>query len=759
MCNPPRETTQIDRARSEGAADRDKSTPEPPTRQRSHHARLDAVPEAPGAPTKTPTVAPQLGPADLLPCALLPALSEQDKEYANAFAYVPNDLYDPLKHGEKRLVKCEYSGKEYYTGSRGMVHWIDRPGPAVEPPPRPPAPAPLSSPVSAALACEATKAALFGERGPEDDVWEVVDRPSLSAEGKEKLASSGYTDPSTCTLQELVELFERQSFLPPPPEETGSKFAGLSPEVFHKLSLYTRSKRQKALVPAPRFGDEYTTTAMLRVSAELAAEALSQGTKAHADKPTSMGMINFQQALAYVSMMTAPNGRAHMQLLNHAVGGVAPELPIEVTQDPRYVSVFYTFDQHAELDCEGTRMDTPVAEATKARMLELALPGTLSIKSCQGEPNSYVDEINAFCKEGTGGKIPEIVKELDPYCVAVLLCCVFLKVKWEIEGKRLPIDAFYPHPGSPLPPSMACATPLLTRQRYFGYKKTHFDTWTDGANGVTWLKLNCKPDEDTGDERFMLYALPDANDDDYKGSLFASMRLLSLDKFVSLKFTAVKLPCVSVATNKLDGKELLEQLGVSDIFYNVDSLPMMFWSPASDGGVTVSRIFHASCIKWNDEGAEAAAATLVEFACARRFELFFVRPHSRATRGTTLDRSSPSYRYRSLNAEDPELNFIMNRPGLALLCKAIPNEETHHLGSDCSRAHPRAGMLCEFFTLVEGHESGETPGSMGDFAKDDAPVGAPDEAFVSVDDMSEDESVSQFRSLGCAYDKAVCTDC
>lgn len=394
---------------------------------------------------------------------------------------------------------------------------------------------------------------------------------------------------------------------------------------------------------------------------------------------------------------------------------------MKVTQDPKYVSIFYTFDKHTEVSCEGTRMDTPVANATKARMLEASLPGTLSIKSCQGKPNDYVEEINAFCEEGTGGKIPEIVTELDGDCVAVLLCCVFLKVKWEVEGKRQPIAEFYPHPGSM---GATRPTPLLTQQRYFGYKDMHLGTWTDSENGVTWLKLDCKPDEQTGDQRFMLYALPSEEDDDYKWSLLASMKLLSTDKFVSVKFDKVRLPCVSVATNKLDGKALLEHLGVLDIFYDKDSLPMMFWSPASDSGVIVSRIIHASCIEWNDKGAQAAAATLVEFT------------------------------YRSLGATGLENKFIMNRPGLALLCKAIPTEETHHLGNDCSRAKPRAGLLCEFFTLVEGHESADTPGSMGDFAKDDASVGVSEEVFAAVDPCYRFMHNRLYNEDGAAY-----TDC
>ena len=109
----------------------------------------------------------------------------------------------------------------------------------------------------------------------------------------------------------------------------------------------------------------------------------------------------------------------------------------------------------------------------------------------------------------------------------------------------------------------------------------------------------------------------------------------------------------------------------------------------------------------------------------------------------------------------------MNRPGLALLCKAIPTEETHHLGNDCSRAKPRAGLLCEFFTLVEGHESADTPGSMGDFAKDDASVGVSEEVFAAVDadnmsDEDEDYTGTQYRFMHNRLyneDGAAYTDC
>lgn len=101
----------------------------------------------------------------------------------------------------------------------------------------------------------------------------------------------------------------------------------------------------------------------------------------------------------------------------------------------------------------------------------------------------------------------------------------------------------------------------------------------------------------------------------------------------------------------------------------------------------------------------------------------------------------PIYRWRAMGAVKPQREFIMNRPGFALLCKKIPSEDTEHLDSVLSGVKERAGMVCEFFTYIAGHESPDTPGSMGDFApNDDVPVAAADGV-----------EAPKFRSIGSAF--------
>ena len=611
--------------------DRDKFTPTPLARMRSFHGTDAEGP--PGAPKKAPTIAPQLGPGDILPYPLPPAVSElsaQDKEYAGQVSYVPKADYDPTKHGEKAtLITCENSGRQYYTNMRAMVHRVD-PEPAPPPPPSPTGDAVLVD-KEALPDVSASEEAIYGGRKEEEEVWEMVDRMALTDKGKTALDSSGYTDPAECTPKELTTLLDRECCIPPPPPDTGSVFSGMDPKSFHALAVYLRPQLLKSVVEPHRFAGVSTTTSMLRASAELAALAQAQGDRAHAEQATSMGLANFQLALALVGMMTAPNSSAQRQLLNHVTGGVTPEHVVKVLQDPKYVTMFWTFDQHAEQQCEGTRMDTPLAELTKQRMLAISHPGTLQIESRSGNPNDCVDEINEFCSKGTNGMIPEIVTELDPDCVAGLLCCVYLKVSWAMEGKRMPPMPFYEHPGPQsasigldLSESAYGAAPgrrslggqLLSKQRYFTYSKQHFNCWMHNVTRVYWLMLECKPDEETGAERFMLFGLPHPDSADPENDVYASMARLSMDKFVSCKFDTVILPCVDVGENELDGKSMLKKNDVFDIFNDVKALPMMFWSPRGDAGVVVERIIHKSKIKWDRKGAEAAAATLVEFAYA-----------------------------------------------------------------------------------------------------------------------------------------------
>lgn len=439
------------------------------------------------------------------------------------------------------------------------------------------------------------------QHGEIDEVYDLISLDSLPPKRRLALLNSNFIDPSKFTHAQLTTMLSNESLLSPPPCVSNTRFTCLSPNHFHMFSMDTHNQRKKDGTQL-LFKNTHTSTAILEVAVGLARKAMQQGDREHPKMPTTMGISNFQLALAYLAMTNTPNGRPQMQLLNHAIGGIAPEQPIKVLQDHEYVVLFITFDKREDPN------HYPLAEVTKNYMLKWSMPGTLKIMSCTGTPNSYVKEINDFCNEGTNGKIPQIVTELDSNCAAMLLCCSYISVRWEREGERLPIGDFWPHPGSLAVSEQAQITPLLQQQRYFAYKDLYHETWTDSNTNVTWLKLDCQ-----GDKRFMLYGLPKPDDNDPTESLYASMKEISLPKFQPCEFSMVQLPCVKVATNKLDGKELLQELNVSDIFDTEGSMPMVFWSPTCASNVSVDCISHASCIEMNDKGAEACAATSVTF--------------------------------------------------------------------------------------------------------------------------------------------------
>lgn len=91
---------------------------------------------------------------------------------------------------------------------------------------------------------------------------------------------------------------------------------------------------------------------------------------------------------------------------------------------------------------------------------------------------------------------------------------------------------------------------------------------------------------------------------------------------------------------------------------------------------------------------------------------------------------------------------MLNRPGVALLCKKLPKEDANHLTSDQRRQANPAGMVCEFVTLIKGQLCADVEGSMGDFSEDkNKPVGGSDEDFFLVDVDQEQRHFSRMQDL------------
>lgn len=94
--------------------------------------------------------------------------------------------------------------------------------------------------------------------------------------------------------------------------------------------------------------------------------------------------------------------------------------------------------------------------------------------------------------------------------------------------------------------------------------------------------------------------------------------------------------------------------------------------------------------------------------------------------------------------------FVLNRPGVALLCKNLPKEDANHLTPDQRRQANPAGMVCEFVTLIKGQPCADVEDTMGDDADDKSePVGGSEEDFCMVgnDPFDDDRHFSAMHDL------------
>ncbi|NXH41354.1 A1AT protein, partial [Dicaeum eximium] len=200
-------------------------------------------------------------------------------------------------------------------------------------------------------------------------------------------------------------------------------------------------------------------------------------------------------------------------------------------------------------------------------------------------------EINGYVRNKTHGNIKQILEDLDPNTLMVIVNYIYFKAYWEnpfnIKGTHK--DYFHVNAKS------SVEVEMMVRD---GFYKAHFDR-----------KLSCE-----------VVRLP------YKGDVTALFILPKKGKMKQLEHALTKntvskwerslqrrrmelhIPKVSIS-GTYDLKRILMSLGVTDVFSNRADLSGITGNP----DLKVSKATHKALLKIHENGTEAAAASSIDF--------------------------------------------------------------------------------------------------------------------------------------------------
>jgi serpin B len=201
--------------------------------------------------------------------------------------------------------------------------------------------------------------------------------------------------------------------------------------------------------------------------------------------------------------------------------------------------------------------------------------------------------INKWIEDNTEGKIDKMIDSIDPYVVMYLINAIYFNGFWtyQFDKENTELADFYPEEGRTV------LVEMMSQKAEFYHKS--FD-------GFEVLKLPYGENK----EYSMHIVLPDEN-----GQLDKIIEKLDSAKWEEIKDSLDKKEIdIFIPKFKIDYgiKELsgvLQELGMIEAFsFNAD-----FSGICPD--IYISRVLHKALIEVNEEGSEAAAATVVEMKC------------------------------------------------------------------------------------------------------------------------------------------------
>ena len=203
-----------------------------------------------------------------------------------------------------------------------------------------------------------------------------------------------------------------------------------------------------------------------------------------------------------------------------------------------------------------------------------------------------VNQVNEWCSEKTHGKITNILDELDPNTVMLLLNAVYFRADWEY-----PFNPDKTYTGSFVNPTEKNGkkVQMMTQTEMFNYYED---------KNVQAIELPYKNDSMTA-----VVILPNKEVDmnKYVNSLSLNDDFVNgmLDK-MSGKMVRINLPRFEIEFfSKL--KPILIRMGMVDAFNNAD-----FSGINGYGGLYIDDVIHKTFLNVDEFGSEAAAVTIVD---------------------------------------------------------------------------------------------------------------------------------------------------